>query len=51
MSSRKHDDMNTKVESVAEDAVYGNVFMMIAHDIGRFSMSVIMHREVKRLFR
>jgi len=27
--------------------VVGNVFETIAHDIGRFTMFIIMHREVK----
>jgi hypothetical protein len=31
--------------------VFGNVLATIDPDIGRFTMSMIMHREVERLFR
>jgi hypothetical protein len=31
--------------------VFGNVFATIDRDMGRFTMSVIMHREVEGLFR
>jgi len=30
---------------------YGNVLARIDHDIGRLTMSMIMHREVEGLFR
>jgi hypothetical protein len=31
--------------------VFGNVFATIDRDIGRFAMSIMMHREVEGLFR